>query len=145
MRRVRGGGGSKLVHVNLNHNGKDDAGMLMRDSGSWMCLYSVWSALRVLYWEKEDFGGQKLRNAEEFMVANLGKLTNEMNNDCIRKRSRKLLVCYAGQVLSECLDMTAPPGVKQFWKIVSGEMIKLVKKVVRRKQTNGKIITGTPI
>jgi hypothetical protein len=119
---VMGGGGterSKMIMVNLGKDG--DAGLGSTSSG--MCLYSLWCAIRIVFWDTQDHGGLALGGAEEFKIAYLHVFAEKIKGDSAKMINRKLLSVYADHTIRGTAEaVEAVVNLDTFWVGVSEEM-----------------------
>ena len=118
---VMGGGGTDASKVIMVNHG-EEGGKVLGSNSSRMCLYSVWCALRIMFWDTKDNRKVVLGEAEEFQVAFLNILAERVKWDCAKMINRNLLSIYADNIVKSSTTLYAPIMLETFWDHVSEEM-----------------------
>ena len=80
--------GKKLVRINLDYTGQE-VGTALSSNESYMCIYSMWGLIRKVNWEMEDGGEKKISDEEQFNVATLYKLVDNIKMDNMKKKNKE--------------------------------------------------------
>jgi hypothetical protein len=104
-----------------------------------MCLYSLWCAVRIVFWDTQDHGGLALGEADEFKIAYLHVFAEQIKGDSAKMINRKLLSIYADQIIRGTARGTAEAAEASinrdsFWIGVSEEMEEWRKKMGKQEK-----------
>ena len=90
---------TKLSMANVTCIGTGDGTQLEGGECSLMCLYSMWSLIRVKNWEVEDSEGTMLKDATVFQVEYLHTLAELVVVDVTKAESRMFMMVYGNELV----------------------------------------------